>query len=890
MPDGVDPLEWGERAGHRGPPRDARRAWTSHFDTWFSERVARRLGRHRGDPRRPARARASSTTHDGAVWLRTHRLRRRQGPRARQVATASPPTCCPTSPTTATSSPAASTCSSTCGAPTTTATCRGMKAAIAGARPRPRRARGRHRPARAADARRRAGPAVQAHRRHHRAATTCSTRSAPTPPASPTCCSRSTARRPFDLDVVTQRRSMDNPVFYVQMAHARIRSHRAGWPPSAGVERGAPRRRRPRRCSPTSASSRCCATLSRAARRGRAGAPPTGPRTRSPPGSASWPAPFHGFYHDCYVMGDGISPELTQARLWLVEAAGIGLAIGLDLLGVSARPSRCEPAGPASRARPRCPTRCRRSAPTGRLLDRRLRHARRWPPSSARRCSSTTRPTCAPAAARRSRRSATAVDYATKAFLCRAMARLAHEEGMHLDVATGGELPRGPAPPACPADRLVLHGNNKSLDELRRRPGRRRRPHRRRLASTSSTASSALRRRGRAACRRCCCGSPPASRPTPTSSCAPARTTRSSASGCAVGRGRARVDRAAALAARSSSSACTSTSAARCSWPSSSSRPSRCWPRSSRDYGLPELSIGGGLGVAYVEGEEAPTHHRVGRRPCARPCADAGHRRPGHRRAGPGHRRRRPASPSTRSGTIKDLPGIRTYVVGRRRHERQPPPGALRQRLRDVPAPRRRRPTGPARSRWSASTASRATCWCATARVPADLAVGDILGHAGHRRLRPLDGLQLQQGARARRWCSSRDGEARLVVRRETYDDLLASTSADPFTGPVHRSRSFGIVDRAVVDCRNDRVGGGAATAGDGAAGGGQPGGAGGSDRVVATGGARPPPVRPAPCPPCAIRTDRAWPIASSANHLAAAGGRATGRRGHPRPSSPSTS
>ena len=44
---------------------------------------------------------------------------------------------------------------------------------------------------------------------------------------------------------------------------------------------------------------------------------------------------FHSFYHDCYVIGD-VPPELTQARLWLVEAARIGLAIGLDLLGVSA--------------------------------------------------------------------------------------------------------------------------------------------------------------------------------------------------------------------------------------------------------------------------------------------------------------------------------------------------------------------------------------------------------------------------------------------------------------------------------------------------------------------------------------------------------------------------
>jgi arginyl-tRNA synthetase len=44
----------------------------------------------------------------------------------------------------------------------------------------------------------------------------------------------------------------------------------------------------------------------------------------------------HGFYHDCYVMGDGVSPELTQARLQLASAASVGLLIGLDLLGVSA--------------------------------------------------------------------------------------------------------------------------------------------------------------------------------------------------------------------------------------------------------------------------------------------------------------------------------------------------------------------------------------------------------------------------------------------------------------------------------------------------------------------------------------------------------------------------
>ena len=56
--------------------------------------------------------------------------------------------------------------------------------------------------------------------------------------------------------------------------------------------------------------------------------------------------------------------------------------------------------------------------------------------------------------------------YATKAFLCKAMARLAYDEGMLLDVASGGEMYVALAA-GVPADALVLHGNNKSVDELR---------------------------------------------------------------------------------------------------------------------------------------------------------------------------------------------------------------------------------------------------------------------------------------------------------------------------------------------------------------------------------------------------------------------------------------
>jgi len=58
------------------------------------------------------------------------------------------------------------------------------------------------------------------------------------------------------------------------------------------------------------------------------------------------------------------------------------------------------------------------------------------------------------------------VIYASKAFLCMAMAILAYEEGLLLDVATGGELFVALSA-GVPASSCVLHGNNKSDEELR---------------------------------------------------------------------------------------------------------------------------------------------------------------------------------------------------------------------------------------------------------------------------------------------------------------------------------------------------------------------------------------------------------------------------------------
>ena len=61
---------------------------------------------------------------------------------------------------------------------------------------------------------------------------------------------------------------------------------------------------------------------------------------------------------------------------------------------------------------------------------------------------------------------ADAVAYSGKAFLCGAMARLVAEEGLLLDVATGGEA-RLALQAGFPPGRLVLHGNAKSVSELR---------------------------------------------------------------------------------------------------------------------------------------------------------------------------------------------------------------------------------------------------------------------------------------------------------------------------------------------------------------------------------------------------------------------------------------
>jgi diaminopimelate decarboxylase len=59
------------------------------------------------------------------------------------------------------------------------------------------------------------------------------------------------------------------------------------------------------------------------------------------------------------------------------------------------------------------------------------------------------------------------VYYAGKSFLCKAVVKVIQEEGLFLDVCSGGELAVALAA-GFPAERMGFHGNNKSLSELTR--------------------------------------------------------------------------------------------------------------------------------------------------------------------------------------------------------------------------------------------------------------------------------------------------------------------------------------------------------------------------------------------------------------------------------------
>src|SRR5690554_6699743 len=347
------------------------------------------------------------------------------------------------------------------------------------------------------------------------------------------------------------------------------------------------------------------------------------------------------------------------------------------------------------------------------------------------------------------------------------MARLAHEEGMHLDVATGGELHVALAA-GVPPERLVLHGNNKSLDELRRA----------REVGVGRIVVDSFDELDRLAALHAEDGLVPKVliRATPGVEAHTHEFVRTGQVDSKFGFGLASGDAARAVGRAQDSPAVElvgvhmhiGSQVFVADFFHQAIEVVAPWVR---EVGLPELSIGGGLGVAYVEGEEAPTITEWGEAVVAA-CRDQGIE--ARITAEPGRAIVAQAAITLYTvGTVKEIPGIRTYVSVDGGMSDNPRPvlygsGYEAFLPRDAAAVRPRVVTVVGKHCESGDVLVR------DARVPADLAVGDVLatpvtGAYGHsmgsnynKVLRPAVVFVA-------------DSRARLVIRRETFEDMAAT-------------------------------------------------------------------------------------------------------------------
>ena len=186
-------------------------------------------------------------------------------------------------------------------------------------------------------------------------------------------------------------------------------------------------------------------------------------------------------------------------------------------------------------------------------------------------------------------------------------------------------------------------------------------------------------------------------------------------------------------------------------------------------HGLPEFSIGGGLGVPYVEGETAPTITDWGAAIQAG-CRDAGIT--ARITAEPGRSIVAAAAVTLYTvGTIKDVPGVRTYVAVDGGMSDNPRP-VLYGSGYETFLPRAAGADRPRPVRVVGKHCESGDLLVREGWVPDDLEVDDILatpvtGAYGHsmgsnynKILRP-----------AVVFCH--EGDARLVVRRESFEDLV---------------------------------------------------------------------------------------------------------------------
>ncbi|HEX4219433.1 MAG TPA: diaminopimelate decarboxylase [Acidimicrobiales bacterium] len=368
------------------------------------------------------------------------------------------------------------------------------------------------------------------------------------------------------------------------------------------------------------------------------------------------------------------------------------------------------------------------------------------------------------------------VAYATKAFLCVAMARLAFEEGMCLDVSTGGELHVALAADVT-ADRLVFHGNNKSeaelalalavgvgrivvdsFDEIDRLE--------RLLSDPGSTGSLVSRPKVLA-------------RVTPGVEVHTHEFVRTGQDDSKFGFGLASGAAAQAIARLRRLDAeglvefvgLHSHIGSQVFAVDAFVQAIRVIADFFAPLDLPELVVGGGLGVAYVSGEEGPTMaswagsvHRA--------CREAGIPESVRVTAEPGRSIVATAGMTLyRVGTIKDVPGYRTYVSIDGGISDNPRPvlygsgyEAFLPRATDSDRTRPIRLVG--------KHCESGDVVVSDGYVPGDLAVDDILatpvtGAYGHSMASNYNKVPRPAVVFVA------DGESRLVVRRETLDDLL---------------------------------------------------------------------------------------------------------------------
>jgi diaminopimelate decarboxylase len=361
-----------------------------------------------------------------------------------------------------------------------------------------------------------------------------------------------------------------------------------------------------------------------------------------------------------------------------------------------------------------------------------------------------------------------AVAYASKAFLCRAMAALVAAEGLCIDVATGGELHVALAG-GVPPERIVVHGNNKSDGELegalRAGVGR--------IVVDSFDEIERLERLAPRFGRR----PPVLIRVTPGIEAHTHEFVRTGQDDSKFGFGMASGDAQAAIE--------------RLRRPNSPLAlvgihfhiGSQIFAVESfaeaialvapffEQLGLEELCVGGGLGVPYVAGETSPTIGEWAATVRAA-CAVAGMSAEVRLSAEPGRSIGAAAAVTCYTvGTIKKIPGLRTYVSVDGGMSDNPRPvlygsGYEAGLVRHIGAAR------PFVAHLVGKHCESGDVIVRNAHLPADLAVGDLVvtpvtGAYGHSMASVYNKVPRPPVVFAA------DGAWRVVVRRETFADLL---------------------------------------------------------------------------------------------------------------------